>query len=112
MIITCMRRIKSFYFLFLAPNEQYLLRLITDEIFKLCSYILSFLDDVWGSTSFGLNNRVRVTQLSEPVAFYRLFIIWCQLYQFFSSTSHHACESELCQTVLINYSGSTSQETS
>src|SRR3954468_23550031 len=71
-----------------------------------------YLDDVWGSTSFGLNNRVRVTQLSEPAAFYRLFIIWCQLYQFFSSTSHHASESELCQTVSRNYSRSTSQETS
>src|SRR3954466_6648692 len=88
MIITYIRLVKNSFF-------------FRHQMSKICYFYLPmkfsnfaviycpYLDDVCGSTSFGPNNRVRVTQLSEPIGFYRLFIIWCQLYLFLNQSYMH-----------------------
>ena len=96
MIITCKRLIKTSYFstkraTFATFNYRW--------NFQTLQLYIVLLDDVWGSTPFGLNNLVRATQLSEPVAFYRLFIIWCHLYLFHNQSYLHANQdyARLCR---------------
>ncbi|XP_058741139.1 protein kinase PVPK-1-like [Vicia villosa] len=53
---------------------------------------MEVMDDVWGSTTVGLNNQVRVTRLRGLVAFYHLFIcsVLISLFLFVSQSTTHA----------------------
>lgn len=110
-VITRTRSIENF-FLYLHQRSNYLPSLLADEItLFVCLFIVH-----WGLkfgvqpplvwiTGWGLPN------LACAVAFYRHFSSqWCLYFFSFSlNRSYMQCESNLCQSVTINYFGSTSQ---